>query len=56
MRKITLVALVFGALLASCSDSGKKVEASEAETVETVETETFNSLANCFKVIIFLID
>ena len=40
MKKTTLVALVFGAFLASCSDSGKKVEASDAETVETVETET----------------
>ena len=40
MKKITLIALVFGALLASCSDSGKKVEANEAEAVETVETET----------------
>jgi len=40
MKKTTLVVLVFGALLASCSDSGKKVEASAAETVETVQTET----------------
>jgi polyisoprenoid-binding protein YceI len=40
MKKITLVALVFGAFLVSCSDSGKKVEASDAETVETVKTET----------------
>ena len=40
MKKTTLVALLFGALLASCSDSGKKVEANDAETVETVATET----------------
>jgi len=39
MKKTTLIVLVFGASLASCSDSGKKVEASEAETVETVQTE-----------------
>ncbi|MBL4668720.1 MAG: YceI family protein [Flavobacteriales bacterium] len=40
MKKTTLVALVFGALLVSCSDNGKQVEASDAEIVETVETET----------------
>jgi polyisoprenoid-binding protein YceI len=40
MKKTTLVALVFGAFLASCSDNGKQVEASDAETVETVQTET----------------
>jgi polyisoprenoid-binding protein YceI len=39
MKKTTLVAFVFGALLASCSDSGKTVEAGAAETVETVQTE-----------------
>lgn len=39
MKKTTLVALVFGAFLASCSDSGKKVEANDAEAVETVQTE-----------------
>jgi len=40
MKKTTLVALVFGAFLASCSDNGKQVEASDAQAVETVETET----------------
>jgi len=40
MKKTTLVVLVFGAFLASCSDSGKKVEANDAETVETIQTET----------------
>ena len=40
MKKTTLIALVFGTFLASCSDNGKKVEANEAETVETVKTET----------------
>jgi polyisoprenoid-binding protein YceI len=39
MKKTTLVALVFGAFLASCSDNGKQVEAGDAETVETVQTE-----------------
>ncbi|MBL4594608.1 MAG: YceI family protein [Flavobacteriales bacterium] len=39
MKKITLVALVFGAFLASCSDNGKQVEASDAVAVETVQTE-----------------
>jgi polyisoprenoid-binding protein YceI len=39
MKKITLVALVFGAFLVSCSDGGKKVEANDAQTVETVQTE-----------------
>lgn len=39
MRKITLVALVFGAFLASCSDNGKQVEAGDAKAVETVKTE-----------------
>ncbi|MGB0888051.1 MAG: YceI family protein [Vicingaceae bacterium] len=40
MKKLTLVALVFGAFLTSCSDSGKKIEASDAAEVETVQTET----------------
>lgn len=40
MKKTTLVILAFGAFLASCSDNGKKVESGDAETVETVETET----------------
>tara|TARA_B100000809_G_scaffold13391_2_gene12240 strand:+ start:8931 stop:9590 length:660 start_codon:yes stop_codon:yes gene_type:complete len=39
MKKTTLVALVFGAFLASCSDNGKQVEAGSAEAVETVQTE-----------------
>ncbi len=40
MKKKTLIVLALGAFLASCSDSGKKVEASDAEKVETVQTET----------------
>ncbi|MDG1476074.1 MAG: YceI family protein [Vicingaceae bacterium] len=47
MKKTTLVALLFGAFLASCSDSGKKVEASDAAEVETVQTEetvTYNKI------------
>jgi len=40
MKKTTLVALVFGAFLVSCSDNGKQVEAGDAETVEMVQTET----------------
>ena len=39
MKKTTLLTLVFGAFLASCSDNGKQVEAGDAETVETVQTE-----------------
>lgn len=39
MKKTTLVVLAFGAFLASCSDNGKKVEASDAEIVETLQTE-----------------
>ena len=47
MKKLTLVAVVFGTFLMSCSDSGKKVEASDAEAVETVQTEetvTYNKI------------
>jgi polyisoprenoid-binding protein YceI len=40
MKKTTLIALVFGAFLASCSDNGKQVEAGNAEAVETVKNET----------------
>jgi polyisoprenoid-binding protein YceI len=40
MKKTTLVVLALGAVFASCSDNGKKVEAKKAETVETVQTET----------------
>jgi len=39
MKKTTLVALVFGAFLASCSDNGKQVEAGSAEIVETINTK-----------------
>lgn len=40
MKKTTLLVLVFGAFLASCSDNGKQVESSEAKEVEIVQTET----------------
>jgi polyisoprenoid-binding protein YceI len=40
MKKLALSVLAFGTLLTACSDSGKKLEASAAETVETLKTET----------------
>ncbi len=40
MKKTIFSALVMGVLLSSCTDNGKKVEASEAQEIEVVETET----------------
>lgn len=40
MKKIILSAVVFGAVLTSCSDGGTKVESKEAEKVEVKATET----------------
>jgi polyisoprenoid-binding protein YceI len=39
MKKTTLVVLVIGAVLASCSNNGKKVDANDAEKVELVKNE-----------------
>jgi polyisoprenoid-binding protein YceI len=40
MKKIILSAVVFAAVLTSCSDGGTKVESKEAEVVEVKTTET----------------
>lgn len=47
MKKTTLVVLVFGAFLASCSDNGKQVESGNVEAVEvmkTLETVEYNKV------------